>query len=194
VLAHIALNADSLVNLFSWARTGVETPQYPSWEVRNADIDRFSTRSVDEHLDEIRASSQRYVEAALAVPSDRWERSLVAGIGAEPQPAHNYLSARRREVEVHHWDLDTGYGPREWPKEFVEQELERAPARFAQRVEEPFELHDLVSGAVISVGEEAGFRVVGRGPDLLGWLFGRSDGRGLQTSDGRPLPALGEWG
>ncbi len=30
VLTHIARNADGLGNLLVWARTGVETPQYPS--------------------------------------------------------------------------------------------------------------------------------------------------------------------
>src|SRR6476661_3940042 len=38
VVAHLARNADALINLLDWARTGVETPMYPSREVRNADI------------------------------------------------------------------------------------------------------------------------------------------------------------
>ncbi len=46
VLAHVALNAHSLVNLFEWARTGVATPQYPSREERDADIERCATRSL----------------------------------------------------------------------------------------------------------------------------------------------------
>ena len=39
VVAHLARNADALVNLLTWARTGVETPMYPSRAVRDADIE-----------------------------------------------------------------------------------------------------------------------------------------------------------
>ena len=44
MLTHIARNADALTNLFTWARTGVETPMYPSREVRNATIEAQSGR------------------------------------------------------------------------------------------------------------------------------------------------------
>jgi len=39
VLAHVAGNADSLVTLLTWAATGVEHPQYPSREARDAAIE-----------------------------------------------------------------------------------------------------------------------------------------------------------
>ena len=39
VLAHLARNADGCVNLLTWARTGIETPQYASDERRDADIE-----------------------------------------------------------------------------------------------------------------------------------------------------------
>ena len=39
VLTHIARNADGAVNLLTWARTGVVTPQYASWAAREADIE-----------------------------------------------------------------------------------------------------------------------------------------------------------
>src|SRR4051795_10985654 len=45
VVAHLARNADALVNLLAWARTGVETPMYPSREVRNAGIDETAALS-----------------------------------------------------------------------------------------------------------------------------------------------------
>ena len=38
MLAHLARNADGCVNLLTWARTGIETPQYRSAEQRDADI------------------------------------------------------------------------------------------------------------------------------------------------------------
>src|ERR687890_258736 len=48
VLAHLARNADALINLTVWARTGVPTPMYPSREVRSATIEAQSGRPVAE--------------------------------------------------------------------------------------------------------------------------------------------------
>src|ERR671930_1390843 len=48
VLTHLARNADALVNLLTWARTGVETPMYASGEQRNADIEAGAGRSAEE--------------------------------------------------------------------------------------------------------------------------------------------------
>src|SRR3569833_847956 len=42
VLAHVANNADALINLLTWARTGVETPMYASQEARDAGIEETS--------------------------------------------------------------------------------------------------------------------------------------------------------
>ena len=39
VLTHIARNADGLGNLLIWARTGTETPMYPSARSRGDDIE-----------------------------------------------------------------------------------------------------------------------------------------------------------
>src|SRR6185437_8551533 len=58
VLSHIARNADSLVNLLSWAATGVEIPQYPSREVRDADIEAGASRPIAEHLRDLEDSHQ----------------------------------------------------------------------------------------------------------------------------------------
>src|SRR4051812_32675009 len=44
VLTHLARNADSYVNLLTWARTGVPTPQYPSPQARVADIEAGAGR------------------------------------------------------------------------------------------------------------------------------------------------------
>ena len=41
VVAHVAGNAVALLNLLTWARTGVETPMYADDAARNADIERW---------------------------------------------------------------------------------------------------------------------------------------------------------
>src|SRR5918995_6807888 len=72
VLAHLARNADGCTNLLTWARTGVETPQYASADVREADIQAGAFRTLDEQLDDLDTSAKRLVEAAAAMPAEAW--------------------------------------------------------------------------------------------------------------------------
>ena len=44
VLTHIARNADGMVNLLRWARTGTQTPMYASAQSRAADIEAGAGR------------------------------------------------------------------------------------------------------------------------------------------------------
>src|SRR6476619_4300489 len=63
VVAHIARNADALVNLLDWARTGVETPMYPSREARNAGIDQTAALSPADLKADYSAACARFAEA-----------------------------------------------------------------------------------------------------------------------------------
>lgn len=45
VVAHVARNADALVNLLTWARTGVETPMYASGDQRAREIEEGARRA-----------------------------------------------------------------------------------------------------------------------------------------------------
>lgn len=193
VLAHLALNAHSLVNLMEWARTGAETPQYPGWDERDRDIERFSTRTKQEHLDALDEASAAFASAAAEVPLDRWDYP-VRGIGGAPQPAGRFLFGRLREVEVHHVDLRCGYGPADWDDAFVRTVLEEVPARLASRSATPFVAEAPDAGMSIVVGEGPPLtRVSGPAHALLAWLLGRSDGAGLDAGD-RPLPPVPAWG
>jgi maleylpyruvate isomerase len=192
VLAHIALNALSLVNLFEWARTGEEKPQYPSAEAREADIEHNSNFTLAQHLEALEESSQGFQAAARAVPADRWNLP-VRGIGGSPQPARGFLFGRLREIEVHHVDLDAGYESSDWPDEFVREALEGVPARFEGRVE-PFEIEATDLGMTLAIGDGAATTcVTGPGHEIFLWLLGRSPNSNLRTSDGA-LPRLPTWG
>ncbi|MFD0885995.1 maleylpyruvate isomerase N-terminal domain-containing protein, partial [Streptosporangium algeriense] len=57
VLTHLARNADSLVNLLAWARTGVETPQYPDPRRRDLDIEGGAGRPAREQLADLEGST-----------------------------------------------------------------------------------------------------------------------------------------
>lgn len=193
VLAHVALNAHSLVNLFEWARTGVETPQYPGWAERDSDIERYAGRTHSVHRAALDTASGTFEAAARAVPPERWE-THVRGIGGEPAPADTFLFGRLREVEIHHVDLDAEYGPADWDDTFVRAVLGQVPAKLSGRVEEAFVAEADDVAVRITVGGAAGERrVAGPGHALLAWLLGRSDGAGLKV-EGGTLPSVPAWG
>lgn len=192
VLAHVALNAHSLVNLMQWARTGVETPQYPGWDERDADIERYSARTRDEHLAALAEGSAAFASAARAVPQERWTYE-VRGIGGDPTPLERFLFGRLREIEIHHVDLDSSYGPRAWDESFVRAVLEEVPGRLGPRARHPFTIRARDLELELKVGRGTPqASVEGEGAALLAWLLGRSDGTGLVARGA--LPPVPRWG
>lgn len=171
----------------------METPQYPSWEERDADIERHAGRTVSEHRDALTDAAAAFAAAARAVPSDRWSFP-VRGIGGDPQPAETFLFGRLREVEIHHVDLDAGYGPEDWPAGFVRTVLEQVPARLGPRVERPFAAEATDLGTRVLAGDGSSeVEVAGAAGALLAWLLGRSGGSDLAVTGG-DLPPVPPWG
>jgi len=201
VATHVARNAESLVNLLTWARTGQEIPQYPSAEARDAGIEAGAGRSGSELIADLRATAGRFAEAVASVPPDRWDAQVLWRSGAA-RPARAVLSSRRSEVEIHHVDLDAGYTPAHWDPAFVTQQLDRVTRDLSARDDVPalvLEATDVESGR--EPGPAATWRIERGGPPLqvegpraalLAWLIGRSDGDGLVVPDGS-LPALPPW-
>src|SRR5687768_6415997 len=72
VVAHLARNADALGNLLAWARTGVETPMYPSRDVRDADIATTARLSPSELRADYAAACGRFAEAVDTLPEVAW--------------------------------------------------------------------------------------------------------------------------
>src|SRR2546425_958326 len=73
VLTHIARNADGFRNLLAWARTGTETPMYPSEEARDRAIEAGARRSAAEIAADLRASAAAFAAAAEDLPADAWD-------------------------------------------------------------------------------------------------------------------------
>lgn len=200
IVAHLARNADALVNLLTWARTGVRTPMYPSDTARDADIERDAGRPLPVQLADLRDSSFRFNSAAAALPRERWTVEVDMRNGVTERAAR--LPFRRLiEVHLHHIDLDVGYTLRDLPSDFVERELDfLTGVKFAGHPDLP-DLR-LVAGESATTGGTA--RRTGR-PDappvtvsgsptaLLGWLTGRADGGDLSTDADVPprIPSLG---
>jgi maleylpyruvate isomerase len=192
VLAHVARNADGLTNLLTWARTGTRTPQYPSWERRNEDIEAGAARPAGTHLADLRAAVDRFTAAAAAMSPANWAVVLDT---EHPQPAARVPWRRLREVEVHHVDLAAGYRPADWPDAFSHRLLHEVCTHFGGRPEGPsLIVHALDLGHDMVIGDRDGApTVTGPAYALAGWLTGRTRGEGLTVSPAGPLPALPDW-
>ncbi len=191
VLTHIARNADAMVNLLTWARTGVETPMYPSREQRNADIEAGSGRTAAELVDDVHGSHERMQAEIEAAPPDTWTNTFRWGGRNREGVGSDIPYLRRVEVEIHHVDLNLDYTLAHLPEDFVERMLTDVAADFSADGGKP---------GMVLVGnddegrwtvEPGGPEVSGPPPSLLGWLLGRTDGVGLHSEE--PLPALGAW-
>jgi maleylpyruvate isomerase len=188
VLTHVARNADAYTNLLVWARTGTETPAYPSPGAREEGIQAGAGRPLREQIEDIRTAHERFCDAAAAMPAGAWTFHLPpTGQSAAAVPW-----ARLREVEVHHVDLGRGYGPADWSDAFALRLLREiagdAPAGFAL-VLRPHGLEHPVL-----LGGDPDAPVVG-GPTraIAALLAGRGDGAGLTVSPDGELPTPPRW-
>jgi maleylpyruvate isomerase len=182
VLAHLARNADALVNVLRGR------PMYSSGEARDADIERDAPRPLDVQLADLRDSAARFQEEGAA-PAD-WSRTVELRNGVTDS-ASRVPFRRWVEVELHHVDLGIGYDLEDLPEEFLEREIDFLAERFRGHPDVPALLIEQDAGPGIRTGGdgEPALVVSGRPADLLGWLAGRRDGSAL-TVHGGTLPAL----
>ena len=190
VLTHVARQADAITNLLTWARTGEETPAYPSAEARAADIEAGAGRPLAEQIADIRATHERMADAAAAMTGEAWTFHI---------PTRNHIAAvlpwvRLREVNVHHVDLDAGYTPENWSEAFALRLLREivtgAKPDAPPMVLRPFGLeHPLVIGQPTDTSPAIG------GPTraLAAWLAGRGDGAELTLAPDGELPTPPTW-
>jgi maleylpyruvate isomerase len=187
VLAHLARNADALVNVLQGR------PMYADAATRDADIERDAPRPLDVHLADVRESGERF-QAVAAEPAD-WERIVELRNGVTDRAAR--IPFRRWvEVALHHVDLGAGYELEDLPDEFVAREIEFLADRWSGRPEVPpvtLHLGHDEDGPTWHTGGDKGDPVVlgGTGAELLGWLSGRGDkGAHLALLAGDGLPDL----
>jgi maleylpyruvate isomerase len=196
LLTHVARSCDGLLNLLTWAETGVETPMYPSREAREADIEAGADRSAGELAADIDGSAKSFAAKARALPDDAW-LTEVRTFRGPAHPAWFVLNRRLFEVEVHHSDLGAGYGPADWPQWFVSDELYRVSTEYSQDPATPAAvLNDATSGRQYFLGsaDSSGLAVTGTGYALLAWLIGRDSGTDLTADPAGPLPDIPSYG
>jgi len=127
VLAHLARGADAMRHLLVGARSGEDRPAYASEHERAAAIEHTAGLSAKELVADLAASAMALRTIARQLPDEAW-RFPVRLRDSGPFPAAQLLTIRLVEVELHHGDLGTGYGPGDWPAAFATMEL-AAPMR-----------------------------------------------------------------
>jgi maleylpyruvate isomerase len=196
VLTHVARNADAMINLVTWAKTGEPTLAYPSRPARDADIEAGATRTPDEIRADVVDSSDRLADAVRTMPEAAWSTEVETPQGVR-LPATVIPWGRAREVWIHAVDLDVGASFADMPQPMLAVLLADVGMRMSTRERFPrVLLEDTDTGGTVEIGPgpdggDLG-TVRGAAPDLAAWLLGRSKGTGLRTAEGKrpgPLPS-----
>ena len=183
VVAHLARNADALVNLLTWARTGVETPMYPSREVRDAEIATTGAQSPADLRADYAAACSRLAVAIETLPAAAWTATVRNGQG-RMVPATDVPWMRAKEMWVHGVDLGAGLTFADVPPDFCAALVDEVHALFVERGSAPD-----VTVAATDVGRTWGSgpaRVEGPVTAVAAWLT-RGDASGV--SGDVPPPA-----
>ncbi len=188
VVAHLTLNAEGLAQVLEGVVTGEDVPMYLSQEARDADIEELAAADPAPLRERFLASTTAFQEAVYAVPEGGWAgdfRRLAAGDVIIRRIA--IPGMRHREVDIHHADLDAGYGPADWPEDFLDEMFNRV---VRDREDGPAALLRTPDGDVPLAGGD-GPVVTGSRADLTWWLLGRGGGAGLGAEP--ELPSLRSW-
>jgi maleylpyruvate isomerase len=186
VLAHVANNADALINLLVWARTGVETPMYASSQARDAGIEETAQLPPDRLRSQVLAATERLVGAVRAMAEPDWAAEVRTSRGRTVTAAE-VPWMRCCEVWVHAVDLDAGVGFADVPEDLQAAVIDEVFRVWDRRGESP----DVVVFAGDREWGTGSLGVAGALPAVTAWVTGRGTGDGL-TADG-PLPALPAW-
>lgn len=133
LLTHLARNADSLVRILEGVERGERRDQYVGGAAgRNAAIEAGAGRTWAELATDVRAASAA-LDAQMA-GQRRWDGEGVGGTGTAV-PATDVPFRRWREVVVHRADLgDPAFTARDWPTEYVREELRQLTMRWNARL------------------------------------------------------------
>jgi len=196
VVAHVARNADALVNLLDWARTGVETPMYTSPDQRTTEIEAGARLRPDALRADLCAADARLADAMAALPDAAWDAQVRTARG-RLVPVSEVAWMRVREVWVHAGDLGAGVTFDAIPDEVCTALLDDIAAAFRARAEAPavaLRAEDGQRSWLLGAAEGADLvTVCGSIPSLAAYAAGRPVPGPLNTTSARPVPALPAW-
>ncbi|MGA5200488.1 maleylpyruvate isomerase family mycothiol-dependent enzyme [Streptomyces variegatus] len=196
VAAHLGRNADALLNLLNWARTGVETPMYTSPDQRANEIEEGARRPAAELRADLLEANGRLAAQLATLPDECWEALVRTARGREV-PVREVPWMRVREVWVHAVDLDTGISFDDVPRELCAALVDDVAAGFRARTDfPPVELRDEGGGRTWLLGVPGAAETVvvtGDLPDLAAYATGRPVPGPLYAPGGGSVPKLPVW-
>jgi maleylpyruvate isomerase len=133
VLTHLARNADGHVRRLEGALHGEEIARYPGGtDQRDREIEEGAFRPVHDLVEDVAVSARRLEEVWSRCQAVGWSNRHLLGTDQWRTTASPLR--RLREVEVHHVDLGLGYGPADWPEEYVRWDLPLVLAQLPRRL------------------------------------------------------------
>jgi len=212
VITHLARNADGIRSMVEAATRGDVGQMYPSVEARAEGIAAGRGTPPAVLRADLRAAHDHLVDAWDALPAEGWD---LTGRASMTRTMLDFVWVRRREVEIHHVDLDVGYESADWPVGFVAGALDEIFDSFALRAASTRPLldadyrvastdHDRVwrvelRGAQVRVvhGDDdapADGEATGWGCDVAAWMYGRDPrGGGVLASGDLGVLRLPRW-
>ena len=183
VVAHVARNAEALIRLASWARTGVETPMYANSEQRNADIEASATLPADRLRAELAGTAKDLAAALHELDERAWHAPLRSAQG-RVIPATEVPWLRVREVWLHTVDLGAGARMDELPAGVLDALLGDVTGTMSAREDCPsvvLEPADREQTWRLGVVDATPVALRGTAAELTAWLVGRESGAGLSA-------------
>ncbi|MBX7444155.1 MULTISPECIES: maleylpyruvate isomerase family mycothiol-dependent enzyme [unclassified Arthrobacter] len=188
VVAHVGYNARAVARLVEWAATGVETPMYPSVEVRNHEIDFGATLSPIALRNLFDHSAVHLNVEWRDLPADNWHHK-VKTVQGRTVPAEETVWMRTREVWVHAVDLDNGATFNDIPAPVLARLLKDITGAWHARGTDAG-LLITADGTDMELGDTAATSptlVSGSLPAITQWATGRGTEGVAATHDGGPL-------
>lgn len=193
LLAHVAANADALLNLVAWARTGEETPMYSSPTQRNADIEAGSQKPAGELRQWAEEAADRLAKGLSELTAEQWAREVRTAQG-RTVPATEVPWMRAREVMVHAVDLDASVGFQDLPADFLASLVDDIAGKRSAGGDGPALVlaSDDSDHAWTVLGTGDPTTVTGPLAGLTAYLAGRGSSD-VATDGGGPAPDLPPW-
>jgi len=196
VLSHVARNADAMMNLLHWARTGEETPAYASREARDEAIAAGARREPTAIREDVVRTSDKLAQVVKAMPEGAWSARIRNAQGVEVA-ATEIAWMRAREMWIHSVDLDVGASFEDFPRPMLCELVGDVVAALATR-------EGIPAVRLVASDDPEKTWTIGDGPvtvegpvaDLAAWVSGRGASRRLRaTAAGERvrLPDLPAW-
>jgi maleylpyruvate isomerase len=182
LIGHVARNAEALTRLATWARTGVETPMYPSPDARAAEIEASASLPADVLHADLGKSADALDAALATLTPEQWRAPVRSALG-RTIPAAEVPWMRIREVWLHAVDLGTGGRFDDIPGDVVDLLLDDVVGMIGGKDGCPavaLRASDRDTGWRLGDPAAAPVEVTGTAADLAAWLTGRA------APEGRP--------